>query len=96
MVEDLQRVQNELRRVRVYVSGHSVVSNSLQPHGLQLTKLLCPWGFSRQEYWSGLPCSPPGDLSNPEIEPRSPTLQVDSSPAKLPRKPQEGFQHVQI
>ena len=26
---------------------------------------LCPWGFSRQEYWSGLPCPPPGDLHNP-------------------------------
>ena len=29
-------------------------------------------GFSRQEYWSGLPCPPPGDLSDPEIEPVSP------------------------
>ena len=28
-------------------------------------------GFSRQEYWSGLPSSPPGDLSNPRIEPKS-------------------------
>ena len=28
-------------------------------------------GFSRQEYWSGLPCPPPGDLPNAEIEPRS-------------------------
>ena len=28
-------------------------------------------GFSKQEYWSGLPCSPPGDLSYPEIEPVS-------------------------
>ena len=26
-------------------------------------------GFSRQKYWSGLPCPPPGDLPNPEIEP---------------------------
>ena len=33
-------------------------------------------GFSRQEYWSGLPCPPPGDLPKPGIEPRSPTLQV--------------------
>ena len=34
-------------------------------------------GFSRQEYWSGLPCPPPGDLSNPGIKPaclRSPEL----------------------
>ena len=35
--------------------------------------------FSRQEYWNGLPYPPPGDLPNPGIEPRSPTLQVDSS-----------------
>ena len=37
----------------------SVVSNSSRPHGP--ARLLCPWGFSRQEYWSGLPCPPPGD-----------------------------------
>ena len=35
-------------------------------------------GFSRQKYWSGLPYPPPGDLPNPGIKPRSPTLQVDS------------------
>ena len=29
----------------------------------------CPWGFSRQEYWSGLRCPPPGDLPNPGVEP---------------------------
>ena len=29
-------------------------------------------GFSRQEYWSGLPCPPPGDLTDPGIEPASP------------------------
>uniref|UniRef100_A0A8C6EEG9 Protein phosphatase 1 regulatory subunit 14 n=1 Tax=Moschus moschiferus TaxID=68415 RepID=A0A8C6EEG9_MOSMO len=42
--------------------------------------------FSRQEYWSGLPLPPPGDL-NPGIEPRSPTLQADSLPSKPPGKP---------
>ena len=31
-------------------------------------------GFSRQEYWSGLPCPPPGDLPDPGIEPASPAL----------------------
>ena len=35
-------------------------------------------GSSRQEYWSGLPCPPPGNLPNPGIEPRSSTMQVDS------------------
>ena len=44
-------------------------------------------GFSRQEYWSGLPGSPPGDLPNPGIEPRSPTLQADSLSTELFGKP---------
>ena len=35
---------------------------------------LLSMGFSRQEYWSGLPCPPPGDLPNPGIEPTSLTL----------------------
>ena len=54
---------------------------------------LCdPWTiqsmeFSRPEYWSGLLCPPPGDLPNPGIEPRSPTLQADSLPAEPPGKP---------
>ena len=48
---------------------------------------LCPWGFSRQKYWSGLPSPPPGDLPDPGIEPGSSALQVDSSQAELPGKP---------
>ena len=50
--------------------------------------LVTPWtlacqlplsmGFSTQVYWSGLPFPSPGDLPNPEIEPGSPALQVDS------------------
>ena len=40
------------------VLSHSVVSDSLQSHGLQPTSLLCPWGCSRQEYCNGLPCPP--------------------------------------
>ena len=42
--------------------------------------------FSRQEYWSGLPCPPPGDLLDPGTEPVSPpdpALQVDSLPLSL-------------
>ena len=35
-------------------------------------------GFSRQEYWSRLPCSPPGHLPKPVIEPRSPVLHANS------------------
>ena len=39
-------------------------------------------GFSRQEYWSGLPFPSPGDLPNPGIEPRSPALQADALPSE--------------
>ena len=44
-------------------------------------------GFSRQEYWNGLPCPHPGDLPSPGIEPASPALQVDSLPTEPPGKP---------
>ena len=44
-------------------------------------------GFSRQEYWSGLSFPPPGDLPDPEIEPRSLALQADSLPSEPPGKP---------
>ena len=46
-----------------------VVSNSLQPLGLQSPLSM---GFSRQEYWSGLPFTPLGDLLDPGIEPTFP------------------------
>ena len=56
------------------------MSNSLQPHGL------------KPEYWCGQPFPSPGDLPNPGIKPRSPTLQVDSLPAEPQGKlfPKEG------
>ena len=44
-------------------------------------------GFSRQEYWSGLPCPPPGDIPNPGTEPKSPALQADSLPSGPSGKP---------
>ena len=42
------------------------MSDSFQPHGIFQDSLSV--GFSRQEYWSGLPFPPPGNLSNPGIE----------------------------
>ena len=61
--------------------GGSIVTKSCQT-------LATPWnvayqdplsvGFSRQEYWSGLPFPSPGDFPNPGTEPRSPALQADS------------------
>ena len=53
-------------------------------------------GFSRQEYWIGLPYPPPGAIPNPGIEPESPAspaLQVDSLPTEPPGKPRERGQH---
>ena len=44
-------------------------------------------GFSRQEYWSGLPFPSPGDLPDPGIEPRSPALQADTLLSEPPGKP---------
>ena len=64
-----------------------VVSNSLRPYGLQPARVLCLWGISKQEYWCGLPCPPPGDLPNPGIKSRSLTLQADSLPTEPLGKP---------
>ena len=44
-------------------------------------------GFSRQEYWSGLPFPSPGDLPNPGIEPESPALEADALTSEPPGKP---------
>ena len=52
------------------VLSRSAVSDSATPWTVAM-------GFSRQEDWSGLPYPPPGDLPNPEIEPRMPSLQAD-------------------
>ena len=64
--------------------------------------LVVPWtvacqapqfmGFSRQEYWSGLPFPPAGDLSNPGTGPGSPAFQVDSLPSEPPEKLQTFLQ----
>ena len=45
-----------------------------------------PMAFSRQGYWSGLPCPPPGDLPDPGTEPGSPALQADYLPCEPPGK----------
>ena len=57
------------------------MSDSLQPHWTVARQAPLSIGFSRQEYWSGLPCPSPGDLPDPGIEPVSPeapALQADS------------------
>ena len=54
----------------MYVN-HSVMSDSLQTPWTVACQAPLSMGFSRQEYWSGLPCPPPGDLSDPGTEPTS-------------------------
>ena len=61
--------------------SRSVVSNSLQPHGLY-----SPWTSPGQNTGVGGPFPSLGDLPNPGIKPRSPTLQADSLPAEPPGK----------
>ena len=51
---------------------------------------------SRREYWSGLPCPPPGGLPNPGIEPGLPALQADSLLTKPPGKPRESLRGGKI
>ena len=51
--------------------------------------------FSRPEYWSGRPFPFPGDLPNPGIKPRSPTLQADSLPAEPQGKSRNSFYEPQ-
>ena len=58
--------------------GCSVASDYLRPYVAHQAPL--SMGFSRQEYWSGLPCPPPGNLPYPGIKPLSPALQADSLP----------------
>ena len=64
-----------LSRVRVFETPWTVVRQA--PLSM---------GFSRQEYWSGLPFPSPGDLPNPGIEPGSPALQADALSSEPPGK----------
>ena len=63
-----------LSRVRLFVTPWTVAYQA--PLSME---------FSRQEYWSGLPC-PPGDLPDPGVEPRSPALQADALLSEPPGK----------
>ena len=67
-----------LSRVRLFATSWTVVSQA--PPSMD---------FSRQEYWSGLPFPSPGDLPDPEVEPRSPALWADSLPSEPPEKPNQ-------
>ena len=72
----VDRREKSLSRVRLFASPWTVA------HQAPLSM-----GFSRQEYWSGLPFTSPGDLPNTGIEPRSPALQADTLTSVPPGKP---------
>ena len=84
-------------KIHTYKPG-SPHQSETESEVVQLCLTLCdPWtvahqaplsmGFSRQEYWSGLPFPSPGDLPDPGIEFRSPTLQADALTSAPPGKP---------
>ena len=76
-------------KVKVKVKSLSrVVSDSSTPWTVAYQATLS-MGFSRQECWSGLPFPSPGDLPNPGIEPRSPSLQADVLPSEPPGNQKE-------
>ena len=66
--------------------SRSVMSNSFASSWTIANQAPLSMGFSRQEYWSGLPFPTPGDLPNPGIKPRSPALQADSLLSELLRQ----------
>ena len=53
-------------------------------------------GFSREEYWSGLPFPSPGDLPDPGIEPRAPALWADALTSEPPGNSLQDITHPQI
>ena len=67
-----------LSRVRLFVTPKTVAYQASPS-----------MGFSRQEYWSGLPFPSPGDLPNPGIKPGSSSLEADALTSEPPRKPQK-------
>ena len=80
-----------------FLTQCSVSSNSFRPHGLTVAcQAPLSMGFSRQEYWSGLPFSLSEDLPDSGIELGSPALQVNSLPAELPGKPFDCVDHNKL
>ena len=70
-----------LSRVRLFATPWTVAYEAPQS-----------MGFSRHEYWSGLPFPSPGDLPNPGIEPGSPALEADALTSEPPGKPDDSVE----
>ena len=90
-VSSVQKVNTELTKPKVYSTFDSMKLLS------RVRFFATPWtvahqalqsmGFSRQEYWSGLPFPSPGDLPDPGIEPGSLALRADALPSEPPGNP---------
>ena len=92
-----EREREDISRLNSIHWGESVPIVKVKVKSLSRVRLFAtPWtvahqspksmGFSRQEYWSGLPFSFPGDLPDPGIEPGPPALQSDTLSSELPGK----------
>ena len=79
----VNKIFKKLSRVWLFVTPWTVA------HQASLSK-----GFSRQEYWGGLPFPSPWDLPDPGIESGSPALQPDSLPSEPPGKPSQKAHQV--
>ena len=88
----------------VYVCVYVCVRVKVKVLITQLCPTLCDrmdeaplsMGFSRQEYWSGLPLPSPGDLPDPGIKPGSPALQADSLPSETTRRSLHTYTHTHM
>ena len=86
--EDVVRIDNGVLLSHKKEQNDAICSNIGWTQGLSCAlclvaqlcpaRLLCPWGFSRKEYWGGLPCPPPGDRPNPGIKARTRAVQEDT------------------
>jgi len=87
ITDSLSEQQKLIQHYKSTIKVTSVVSDSLRPYGPEAHQGSLSMGFSKQTYWSGLPCPSPGDLPNPRIKPRPPTLWPDSLLPEPPEKP---------
>ena len=89
--QDYQMINNSLNKQKLkelinIKSESEVMSDFARPWTVVYQAPPC-MGFSRQEYWSGLPFPSPGGHPNTEIEPGSPALQTGALPSEPPGKP---------
>ena len=82
---------NKEKTLKSESEKHSVISDSLRPHGLY-----SPWNSLGQNTGVGQPIPSPADLANPGIKPGSPALQADSLPTELEGKPRKDLEVFQI